>query len=288
LPNNEESAFFQQRLRAFHPDTVLVNFCWLAPLLENLPGHITKVIETNDVVSQRIPPTPGLPIDPATPAGEAALLSCAQHILAISEDDAASFRARLPNQSIILMPKAAIPRPLGPPTDPVRILFVGGANAFNHEGLQWFLNEVWPGVCQSRPDARLHICGGICVMLSSVPEGVILRGRVADLTHEYAAAAVVIVPLLQGSGVKIKLVEAASYGKAIVTTPVGLQGLGFLSASVIEATQPNDFGAGVLRLLNEQELQEKLSQTILQQVEKHLSHEGAYGPARQVLTGSHP
>jgi hypothetical protein len=57
---------------------------------------------------------------------------------------------------------------------------------------------------------------------------------------------------------------------------------------VIEATQPNDFGAGVLRLLNEQELQEKLSQTILQQVEKHLSHEGAYGPARQVLTGSHP
>jgi glycosyltransferase involved in cell wall biosynthesis len=286
LPNHEESAFFQQRLRAFRPDAVLVNFCWLAPLLDNLPGHITKIIETNDVVSQRIPPTPGLALDPATPEGEAALLSRAHHILAISEDDAASFRARLPNQSIVLMPKAATPRPLGPATDPTRILFVGGINSFNREGLQWFLTEVWPLIYHAQPDARLHICGGICTTLFTVPNGVVLCGRVPDLTVEYAAAAAVIVPLLQGSGIKIKLVEAASYGKAIVTTPIGLQGLSFLRESVLEATQAAPFADALLRLLADPALQNRLGTATLAAVTRHLSPDNAYGPVCAMLAAT--
>jgi len=285
LPTPEETAFFKKRLRAFRPDAVLLNYCWLAPLLAGL-DNLPSAILTNDVVSQRLERTPGLAPDPATPEGEASLLTCARHILAISEDDAANFRTRLPAHSVINAPKAAEPHIISNPAVPNRVLFVGGLNDFNREGILWFLSEVWPLIRARNPQAVLHICGGIGSTLSNVPVGVVLRGRVPDLAIEYTEASAVIVPLLHGTGVKIKLVEAASYGKAIITTPVGLQGLGFLRTAVVEAAQATHFADGVLSVLSDLALQQKLSQTVLQQVAAHLSPDSAYGPVRQALSVS--
>jgi glycosyltransferase involved in cell wall biosynthesis len=285
LPTAEETLFFHERLRAFRPDAILLNYCWLSPLLTGL-AELPTAILANDVVSQRLACTPGLVPDPATPEGEADLLARARHILAISEDDAAVFRARLPEHSIIHAPKAAELHTCAKNTTPDRVLFVGGINKFNREGILWFLAETWPFVLSKNPRAQLHICGGIGDSISNVPTGVLLRGRVPDLGSEYAEASVVIVPLLNGSGVKIKLVEAASYGKAIVTTPVGLQGLSFLRSAVVEASLPADFADGVVSLLADAVRRQKLSQAILPQVATHLSHESSYGPVRRALSGS--
>jgi len=287
LPTPEESAFFQKRLRAFRPDAVLLNYCWLAPLLDGLDALPTAIL-TNDVVSQRLERTPGLAVDPATPEGEAGLLGRVRHILAISEDDAAYFRTRLPAHSVINTPKAAEPRTITSPVLPHRVLFVGGINDFNREGIHWFLTEVWPLVRAQNPQATLHVCGGVGSTIENVPANVVIRGRVPDLAREYAEATAVIVPLLHGTGVKIKLVEAASFGKPIITTPVGLQGLGFLRTAVVEAAQAVGFADGVLTVLSSNALQQKLSQAVLQQVAAHLSRESAYGPVRQALAVSSP
>jgi glycosyltransferase involved in cell wall biosynthesis len=285
LPSTAETAFFKKHLRAFRPDAILVNYCWLSPLLTGL-AELPTAILTNDVVSQRLACTPGLVPDPATPEGEANLLAHARHILAISEDDAAVFRHRLPQHSVIITPKAAEPQVCTNEPAPDRVLFVGGINHFNREGIQWFLAEVWPLVMAKNPRAQLHVCGGISGVVSNAPAGVVRRGRVPNLAVEYAEASAVIVPLLHGTGVKIKLVEAASYGKAIVTTPVGLQGLGFLRSAVVEAALPADFADGVVALLVDPLLRQKLSQNILSQVTKHLSREGSYGPVCHALSRS--
>jgi glycosyltransferase involved in cell wall biosynthesis len=116
------------------------------------------------------------------------------------------------------------------------------------------------------------------------PPGVVIRGRVPDLTAEYAAAAVVIVPLLQGSGVKIKLVEAASFGKAIVTTPIGLQGLDFLRAGVRETTTAPAFAAAVLDLLASETTRLELSRVTLTAAKQHLSPESCYRPTLESLS----
>ena len=284
-PSPAETAFFKKRLHAFRPDAVLLNYCWLAPLLDGLADLPTAIL-TNDVVSQRLERTPGLAIDPATPEGEASLLARARHTLAISQDDAEIFRAMLPSQSIINTPKAAAPRSLLGAPVPQRVLFVGGINDFNLEGILWFLVNAWPLVHAKNNQAVLHICGGIGSALPEVPAGVVVRGRVLDLAVEYTEASAVIVPLLHGTGVKIKLVEAASYGKAIITTPVGLQGLGFLRPAVVEAEQSTLFAEGVLRVLCNPDLQKSLGQTVLHMVTTHLSADSAYGPALQALSGS--
>ncbi|ATC63281.1 hypothetical protein CMV30_04540 [Nibricoccus aquaticus] len=283
LPSPAEHAFFEKRVRAFRPDAILVNYCWLAPLLAGHDALPTAILSC-DVVSQRLDRTPGLDPDPATPEGEARLLAAARHILAISEDDAAIFRTFLPSRPIIITPKAAEPRPLPGPTVPDRVLFVGGINDFNREGILWFLREAWPLIREKNPRALLHICGGIGSIVNDVPPGVVIRGRVPDLTAEYAEASAVIVPLLNGSGVKIKLVEAASYGKAVVTTPIGLQGLGFFRPAVIEASSATAFADGVSRILADASTQRTLGENLLQQVIQHLSRDIAYGPVLRALS----
>lgn len=284
-PSENETAFFLSRLRRFRPQAVLVNYCWLTPLLDEVKGVHTSVL-TNDVVSQRLSPTPGRRPDPGLPEGEAELLSKAQSILAISEDDAAVFRSFVPGHNILLTPKAASARAQSTEAVEGRCLFVGGINEFNREGLTWFLAEVWPLVLAAAPDAVLHVCGPICGLISAVPAGVILRGRIENLATEYGPAAVVVVPLLRGTGVKIKLVEACSYGKACVTTPVGLQGLSFFRDAVRVAPDAQSFAASVLELLRDPGLRRQLHERTLSAIKDHLSPEHCYQPLADELSGT--
>jgi glycosyltransferase involved in cell wall biosynthesis len=76
--------------------------------------------------------------------------------------------------------------------------------------------------------------------------------------------------------VKIKLVEAASFGKAIVTTPIGLQGLDFLRPGVRETTTAPDFAAAVTALLADGEERLRLSEHTLTAARHHLSPENCY------------
>ena len=126
-------------------------------------------------------------------------------------------------------------QPSGDPTDPGRILFIGSfAHYPNLLALDFFLREAWPVL---RPlGARLHIIAG------SRPDyfldmykqrvrppldqpGIELEAFVSDVRPAYRRAAVVIAPLLASAGTNIKIMEAMAMGKAIVSTPAGINGL---------------------------------------------------------------
>ncbi|PTY05451.1 hypothetical protein DB347_13805 [Opitutaceae bacterium EW11] len=290
LPTAAEARYFREERDHFKPDALLANYCWMTPLLEGESG-LNKLVLTHDVASHRLNLTPHSAakvdheLSPATAEGERALLDRADTILAISEDDAAAFRAMLPNKPVVVAPKAAAMLSAKGPAVRGRCLFVGGINGPNRQGIEWFLERVWPIVHASRPDATLHICGGICELLPSAPiSGVSFRGRVPDLNSEYRDAEVVVVPLLQGTGVKIKLVEACSHGKACVTTPVGLQGLAFLRDAVLETIVPEEFAQSVLRILDDPSLRHELSARTQARVSENLSPEKCFGAVLESLT----
>jgi glycosyltransferase involved in cell wall biosynthesis len=290
LPTAQERRFFEKRVKAFKPDAVLANFCWMTPLYENI-GGVRKLVLAHDVAYQRHQLDfgkaghAGIGLPAANKEGESRLLRCADTILAISGEDAAAFREMVPDRAIAVVQKSAALTRLGPGRQRGRCLFVGGLNDANLQGLLWFLADVWPLVQASRPDAVLHVCGRICELApAALPAGVVLRGRVDDLKPEYLDAEVVVVPLLQGTGVKIKLVEACSFGKACVTTAVGLQGLPFLRDGVLEANEPIAFAQAVLRVLDDPSLREELQQRIVARVTENLSPQSCYGPVWNALT----
>jgi glycosyltransferase involved in cell wall biosynthesis len=111
------------------------------------------------------------------------------------------------------------------------LLFVGGSNPPNLEGLAEFVENCFLPHLQHR-NVRLVVAGAVGPILWRAiqpPPGVTSLGRVADVRPLYASAKLVIVPLVRGTGISIKTLEAISLGKAVLSSPMGLRGLGDLN-----------------------------------------------------------
>ncbi len=112
---------------------------------------------------------------------------------------------------------------------PTRVVVVGYyAREVNVQGVSWMVRKVWPIVRQHVPHAELLLVGSdpheALGAFKSVP-GVRAVGFVEDLDEIYESAAVVAVPLLMGSGVKFKTIEAVVRGIPVVSTSIGAEGV---------------------------------------------------------------
>lgn len=133
----------------------------------------------------------------------------------------------------------------------------------NNEAVEYFLTSCWDRIRAAHPDAILLVVGKDPQSIPSYqrkPEGVEFLGFVDDLDAVYRRARVIICPILQGGGTRVKLVEAASFGKPIVSTTIGAEGLGFTSGvHSLLADTPEAFADACVRLLRDDRLAEALS-----------------------------
>jgi glycosyltransferase involved in cell wall biosynthesis len=285
LPNPEEIAFAKTQFDRFKPDVVVANYAYLANILDALSINetILKVILTHDVRHQR---TAHLnKIGAALIEGdwdwekESEQLRKAQVLLAIQEEDAKVFKEMAPKCEVICMPKSAVCHSHTVKQVPGRCLFVGSAAEHNYYGLQWFLDNVWSTVLQLSPDCSLHVCGSVCSWIKGTFPNVHFLGRVDDLKPEYSAAEVCLVPLLAGSGLKIKFVEAMSHGRACVSTSIGVQGLGEIAGkTTFVADTAEDFAAAIHTLLTSPDKRQWMEEQAHKYVIEKLSPQAAYQP----------
>jgi polysaccharide biosynthesis protein PslH len=122
--------------------------------------------------------------------------------------------------------------PLAAPPCPNRTaLWVGGMNdVYNREAVTYFASHILPRIRSHIPEFRWRIVGrdapkSLVDLAADPNSGVELAGFVDDLRREYAAAAIVVVPLTSGGGTKLKVLEAMAMGRAVVTTPIGAEGI---------------------------------------------------------------
>ncbi|WCO65976.1 glycosyltransferase family 4 protein [Iamia majanohamensis] len=124
----------------------------------------------------------------------------------------------------------------------------------NAEGARWFVDEVWPAVIEQVAGARLVLVGPGS---EGLPHGV---GFVADLTGLYGSASVAVVPLLHGSGSRIKALEAFAHGVAVVGTTIGLDGLDVEhERHCLLADEAPELAAAVVRVLRDDGLATRLA-----------------------------
>jgi glycosyltransferase involved in cell wall biosynthesis len=188
---------------------------------------------------------------------ERRMLPLADRVLCVSEQDAeavlrAGGRALLaPNgvdDEFFLAPQ---------PDSGERALFFGhfGYEA-NRMGVERFLAEGWPRVRHLRPGARLVIAGGgmdeaLRMRLEAV-EGVEVLGLVADLPGVIAAARVVVVPIWEGGGTRLKVLEALAAARPVVGTALGVSGVGFEDRRHgLTGDRPEDLAAALSVLLTD-------------------------------------
>jgi len=100
----------------------------------------------------------------------------------------------------------------------------------NQQGLDWFLEEVWPSVKSKFPQIQLHIAG------KAMPEkyyrltdsAIQIHGLVPDAVEYLQNYEIFIVPLLSGGGMRLKVVEGMAVGKCILSTTIGAEGVEYI------------------------------------------------------------
>jgi glycosyltransferase involved in cell wall biosynthesis len=98
----------------------------------------------------------------------------------------------------------------------------------NIQALEWFCGRVWPALRRQAPDARFTVYGfqpTAAVQTLTGRDGIELIPDLPDLRPELGRHQVVVLPFVSGGGIKNKLLEAASMGKAVVCTPRACGGL---------------------------------------------------------------
>lgn len=112
--------------------------------------------------------------------------------------------------------------------EPHTMLFVGSFRHLpNAAALTWFAGEVLPVICAQRPEARLVVVGfdpPPAYAFHSL-DNIELRGAVEDIREPLARYAALVCPVLSGSGVRVKLLEAFAAGIPVVSTRLGAEGL---------------------------------------------------------------
>ncbi|MFB2768224.1 glycosyltransferase [Pelatocladus sp. BLCC-F211] len=286
LATSEEVDFAKTQFYRFKPDILIVNYVFLANILDAFPPNETalKVILTHDIFHKRFANFKkiGIFIDAGNWdwQAEAMLLRKAQVVLAIQKEDAYDLKQMAPESEVICLPKAAeVNNYHNVKQVPGRCFFVGNAVDHNYYGLKWFLEDVWLRVIELMPNSSLHVCGSVCDLIQGNYPNVRFLGRVNDLKPEYEAAEVCLVPLLAGSGLKIKLVEAMSYGRACVSSSVGVQGLGgAVGSAVLVADTPEDFAAAIHMVLTKTEKRQWMEEQAHKYAIAKLSPQAAYQP----------
>ncbi len=145
-------------------------------------------------------------------------------------------------------------KPAGTSPDPAALVFTGSMDWLpNEDAMLFFCREILPRIRQAEPEVTLTIVGRTptpAVKRLADDHGVRVTGRVDDVRPYVANASVYVVPLRIGGGTRLKIFEAMSMGKAVVSTAIGAEGLPVTDGQDIAiADEPPAFADAVVRLL---------------------------------------
>lgn len=216
--------------RTVRPDLPIITFChncetqFFADALRHAPGIRAASVLAGHWQAERL------------------AVRHSTRIVTLSARDSAALEARFGRGADAIVPLAledshdpnAAPARRG---EPPYLLFVGGGFFGNFEGLRWYARTVAPAL-----SIRTLVVGRGLEGLGPLHANVELIGAVDDLSPWYAGAALVIAPILSGSGMKTKVAEALMHGKRVVGTGEAFVGYG---AEVVAANHLCDDPAGI-------------------------------------------
>jgi glycosyltransferase involved in cell wall biosynthesis len=167
----------------------------------------------------------------------------------------------------------------------------------NIDGVNWFIRQVYPLVRERRPDVQFDVVGSRppaeLLALNDAGLGVNVTGYVPDPTPYLQRAALMVVPLRAGGGMRVKILNALAQGIPIVSTTLGHEGIDVRPGQdILVGDTPEAFAAEVLRVLNDPDLGGQLAANGRKVVQETYDYRSAcrplddvYGRAASILRG---
>lgn len=280
LPSYSRHAF--RRVRALaqetRADVVQFEHSFTAPYAETLSGEHLTVLSLHNVGFVQYEQMQSAARNPLARGGylakrvllrrlELAYAPRFDEIVTVSERERDALLSASPGLRVTVVENGVDTqriRPLPPPADPYRLLFVGNlAYAPNADAVIRFCSDVLPRIREHVPDVTLEIVGpdppGTVLRLARTGR-IEVRGRVDDLEPHYRRASISLVPLRAGGGTRMKILEAMAYGRCVVSTPQGCEGLRLTNGrELLVADTPAELASCVLSLIEDDRRRDALA-----------------------------
>lgn len=206
-------------------------------------------------------------------------------VLAVSEEDKAALLQACGQARPITVTPIAVDtqelRPVNRLPEANHILHLG--TMFwppNIDGVEWFLQEVYPTVRAARPDATFDIVGARppqrLLDLNRQNVGVHVTGYVEDALPYLQRAGVMIVPLRAGGGMRVKILEALARALPVVSTSLGAEGIAVEHGRhLLVADRADEFAQAVLQILADRQLAQMLGKNGRELIETRYDYQSA-------------
>ena len=275
--------------KQYKPSVVIAEYVFMSPCLKALPDEVFKIIDTIDVFSRKLTDVNAYGVDDkinCTEEEEREHLLRANLILGIQRNETSLLKSLAPEREVITI---GIDLPIVEEISekeiiPATILVVGSDNPLNVHGITSFLEKAWPIIHQKNPNVTLTVAGRLASVIQTDIPNVVKLGWIEDLNTLYRSAEIVINPVIAGTGLKIKSVEALCHAKALVAWENGVEGIEFSGKMpFVVCNSWKDFAHTCLDLFEDKKRREELQQLALKTACENFSSDAVYAPLRQKL-----
>jgi glycosyltransferase involved in cell wall biosynthesis len=193
---------------------------------------------------------------PALCLGEYKAIKLAHRTFVCSDKDRHYLTNRWRLKGVVKIPNAVKIPKTQQITSEHTLLFLASYNHKpNIDAAEFFIQKIWPLVRREKPTATMKIVGTPPDRIPSYHagiQGVKFTGFVKELDDLYRQSRVVCAPILSGGGTRVKILEAAAYGKPIVSTRIGAEGIEMRDGiEIFLRDDPESFAKACIRLLND-------------------------------------
>jgi len=203
-----------------------------------------------------------------------------QHVLVVTEQERRYFPGGSSDR-VVAMPNGVdldffSPRSGRDSGSDPTLVFTGVMSYWpNVDGIQWFVERVFPAVRRAVPDARLYIVGSHPtrqVRRLGTRAGVIVTGFVKDVRDYLGTASACIAPLRLARGVQNKVLEAMAMGRPVVATPEAFEGIDAEPGrDLLVADDERAFASATVELLRNAGLADRVGRQARRRVEERYS-----------------
>lgn len=184
---------------------------------------------------------------------EVTFLKSVDSIVAIAPSDLDVFKEFTNVPQYLYLPGLNLGLEVDLELQPFKLFHIGSMEWMaNVQGVEWFLQKVWPIVKSAYPQLEFHLAGkGLNDNDSRFfQSGVFNHGEVENAQSFMITHGICIVPVVAGSGIRMKLIEAMSLGIPCVTTEIGVQGINVENHVHVEiANSPQDFAQAIVFMI---------------------------------------
>jgi len=275
----------KNKISDFKPDVVHIESLYMAWLMPHFSG-VKKIVRTHnieaDIWQSRANKEKNLFkkiyfsfLSKKLRKYEINTLKHADSIICISNKEKEYFAENIEHSEVISLPTSIKILPPKAAPDSENYLFFGALDWFpNIDALNWLIKMVWPLILDKQHKAKLHIGGKNAAKRNidfwkSIPN-VYFHGEIENIETFYKNGSIMLVPLFSGSGIRIKIIEALSMRKAIVASPMAIDGLQLThNEHLYVADSAHEFADAAIRLSDNNNLKAKFAENGIKYLERH-------------------